>query len=320
MPIKLNLNLSRSKNEIPEETTGTGTGTPTPTKTNNPANIITTTPNIDVIASNYGNGHGHIINGNVSASSTNNSNTFLSPPRTSKFVDNINMDFSEQILKREYSSKSLFSLDNGKVHLVTKLNPQTLMRKSETVLALTNCTSTLSTTTPTLSNVKTVKDRIISSSSNALNSLINSSTSKLFGFKFNGNSKSSGKSAGGMTTNEEIFVVRSNSTAKVAPAPAATSTAVGTAPMTPTNRLRRNWSARRLNGIGLCSNTSLNSISCQELDEENETIACRLCLSNVKLLETVQLQRCSCRYCRDVSSSLVILAFLYLTIIVYRSP
>ncbi|CAG7817497.1 unnamed protein product [Allacma fusca] len=85
-------------------------------------------------------------------------------------------------------------------------------------------------------------------------------------------------------------------------------------PVTPVNRLRRNFSAvnsahllnynssNNLQVCGPCSRSSSFNSFRSWREEKSVEVFCRLCLSNFTMEETSQVQACSCRYCKDVSN------------------
>jgi len=83
------------------------------------------------------------------------------------------------------------------------------------------------------------------------------------------------------------------------------------APLTPTNRLRRNISITNA-CFSLSPNSSYSrsssvaSFCWRDKVEDSSSVVqpeilCRLCLCNVRMDDTVEILGCSCRYCKDVS-------------------
>jgi len=246
----------------------------------------------------------------------------------------------ETPLRRDSSSRSLFSLpgegscpdspaaglhisstSSSPNHLATDApttSQSPAMRKCETVLALSSFTGSSntgsssnssspeggssSTSTPTsASRVKVVKDRILSTSSSALSTLLqtsNKTTTKLFsGWKFSTNNKSSHHHQSRSPAKGGLDAASKSQLSVYEPH--------GVPPLTPMNRLRRHGSitANTHPFCLLSSNSrhsSLSSVAWVE-DPHEHLISCRLCLSDVRTEETVEILTCSCRYCTDVS-------------------
>ena len=197
------------------------------------------------------------------------------------------------------------------------------IRKCETVLALSTFStvngggpSSAGTSAP--GRVRLMKDKILSTSSSALNSILHSSnktTSKLLaGWKLSSNSSTSQSN----TCVNSTTTTTTNNTPKSLPGTMAPDTnnsksksqasifedrAAVVAPLTPMNRLRRNGSVNntRCMNSGYSGYSSVTSV---QWKDDMEEILCRLCLCNVKKEDTIEIQACSCRYCNDVSSNI----------------
>lgn len=170
----------------------------------------------------------------------------------------------------------------------------------------------------TSEKAKVMKNKLLSTSSSTLNCLLHSSSrSKLFsGWKLSSGESShpefvaSNPSPATLklrgSSNDMTDVFKSQLSIPE-------SGGVGTLPMTPTNRLRRNVSINNTfyagggnGGFGTTSSSfsrssSVASFVWREPDDFSQEILCRLCLCNVKYEETVEIAACSCRYCKDVS-------------------
>lgn len=226
-------------------------------------------------------------------------------------------------LRRDISSRSLFSLpaenlmtsvptspvaggrgssaSSSPQHLATTSQTRTI-RKCETVQAFPGLTTTESPggssgnpPAVTSSRVKVMKDRILSTSSSALSTLFqtsNKTTTKLFsGWKLSSKPSSQGTQtmtpiSGGLESSKSQILYGAHQ---------------GVPPLTPTNRLRRHGSITNPQSYSNRPNSRRSSVSSIIWSEEIEFISCRLCLCDVNKKDTVEIQTCSCLYCKDVS-------------------